>query len=74
MISQKTVKQKYSLLFTELVIGLYTIFLFIQLNVKTVLFQINRFSMSTKLNGSKYCYASLIIDFSISTVFFFSHN
>ena len=27
-----------------------------QLNVKTVLFQTIQFSMSTKLNGSKYCY------------------
>ena len=32
-----------------------------QLNVKTVLFQTIQFCMSTKLNGSKYCYISLII-------------
>ena len=32
-----------------------------QLHVKTILFQTIQFNMSTKLNGSKYNYASLTI-------------
>ena len=38
-------------------------FVYTQLNDKTVLFQTIQFSMSTKLNGSKYCYVSLAVLF-----------
>ena len=40
-----------------------------QLNDKTVLFQTIQFSMSTKLNSSKYCYVLLIIQLNISHLF-----
>ena len=39
-----------------------------QFKVKTVLFQTIQFSMSTKLNGSKYCYVPLTIQLKISHV------
>ena len=39
----------------------YQSFVNTQLNDQTVLFQIIQFSMSIKLNGSKYCYVLLTI-------------
>ena len=44
------------------------------LNDQTVLFLTIQFSMSTKLNGSKYCYISLTIQFSISHLFALTLN
>ena len=59
-----------SFVYTQLGIGLNTVFfVYTHLNVKTVLFQIIQFSMSTKLNGSKYCYISLTIQLNISHLF-----
>ena len=40
-----------------------------QLNVKTVLFHTIQLSISTKLNGSKYCYLSLTFQLDISHLF-----
>ena len=41
----------------------------IQLNVKAVLFQTIQFSMSKKLNGSKYTHVSLSFKLDISYLF-----
>ena len=40
-----------------------------QVNDQTVLFQTIQSSMSTKLNGSKYCYVSLTVQLNISHLF-----
>ena len=42
------------------------------LNDQTVLFQAIQFSMSTKLNDSKYCYVSLIIQLNINHLLIYS--
>ena len=44
-------------------------FVYTQLNDQTVLFQTIQFSMSIKLNGSKYCYVSLTIQLNQSFVY-----
>ena len=44
-------------------------FVYTQLNDQTVLFQGIQFSMSTKLNSSKYSYESLTIQLNISHLF-----
>ena len=44
-------------------------FVYTQLNVKTVLLQTIQFSMSIKLNGSKYCHVSVTIQLNISHLF-----
>ena len=44
-------------------------FVYIQLNDQTVLFQTIQFSMSTKINYSKYCHVSLTIQLNISHLF-----
>ena len=44
-------------------------FVYTQLNEKTVLVQTIQFSMSTMLNGSKYCYVSLTIQLNFSHLF-----
>ena len=46
----------------------FTLYSFVY-NGQTVLFQTIHFSKQTKLNGSKYCYVSLTIPFSISYLF-----
>ena len=56
LISNNSVQQKYSLLFT----------------LKDQIFQIIHFSMQTKLNGSKYCYVSLTIELNIDHLFAYS--
>ena len=40
-----------------------------QLNDQTVLFQTIQFSMSTKLDGSKYSYVSLTIQLNLSFIY-----
>ena len=44
-------------------------FVYILLNDQAVLFQTLQFSMSTKLNSSKYCYVSLKIQSNIRNLF-----
>ena len=60
-----------SFVYTHLVIGLNTVFFFVytQLKVKTLLFRIIQFNMSTNLNDSKYCYVSLIYQLKINVLF-----
>ena len=47
-------------------------FAYTQLNDQTFLFQTTQFSMSTKLNGSKYSHVSLTIQLNISHLFIHS--
>ena len=44
----------------------YQAFVYTQLNYQTVLFETIQFSMSTKWNGFKYCYVTLIIQLNMS--------
>ena len=48
---------------------LHKSYIYTHFNVQTVLFQAVQFSMSTNLNGSKYCYVELTIQFNISHLF-----
>ena len=71
LISNNSVYCKDSLVYTVSHWFKYS-FLFTQLNVKTVLFLTIQFSMSTKLNGSEYCYVSVTIQLTIRHLF--SHS
>ena len=53
-------------IYTRLIICLNTFFVYTRLILQTVLFQIIQFSMSIKLNSSKYYYVSLTIQLNIS--------
>ena len=44
-------------------------FVYTELNDRTGLFQTIQLSMSTKLNGSKYCYVSVTIQLNVNHLF-----
>ena len=73
MICLHTVKCYKVLLFNTNNSIKHQLFVYTQLNDQTVLFQTIQFSISTKLNISKYCYVSLTIQSNIDHLYTYNY-